>query len=150
VKALGFPSYAIIRPVFFMENLLSPWSLNGDKLMTGLAPDVKLQMIAVDDIGKFGAKAFADADQLRNVAFDIAGDSVTMPEAAAAVGPLVGKTVSYERLPMAAVRQQSEDIAKMIEWFESTGYSADIASLEKRFGIRPLTLPEWVRGRVQS
>jgi len=145
VKALGFPSYAIIRPVFFMENLLSPWSLNGDKLMMGLAPDVKLQMIAVDDIGKFGAKAFTDPDQLRNVAFDIAGDSVTMPEAAAAVGPLVGKTLSYERIPMAAVRQQSEDIAKMIEWFESTGYSADIASLEKRFGIRPLTLPEWVR-----
>src|SRR6266853_1621167 len=33
VKALGFQSYAIIRPVFFMENLLTPWSLNGDKLM---------------------------------------------------------------------------------------------------------------------
>jgi uncharacterized protein YbjT (DUF2867 family) len=145
VRELGFPSHVIIRPVFFMENLLSPWSLNGDKLMMGLAPDVKLQMIAVDDIGKFGAKAFTDADQLRNVAFDIAGDSVTMPEAAAAVGPLVGKRLSYEQLPMAAVRQQSEDIAKMIEWFESTGYSADIASLEKRFGIRPLTLPEWVR-----
>ncbi len=112
VKALGFPSYAIIRPVFFMENLLSPWSLNGDKLMMGLAPDVKLQMIAVDDIGKFGAKAFTDADRLRNVAFDIAGDSVTMPEAAAAVGPLVGKTLSYEQVPMAAVRQQSEDVGE--------------------------------------
>ena len=24
VTALGFPSYAILRPVFFMENLLSP------------------------------------------------------------------------------------------------------------------------------
>jgi len=149
VKALGFPSYAIIRPVFFMENLVSPWSLSGDKLVMGLAPDVKLQMIAADDIGQFGAKAFTDADQLRNVAFDIAGDSVTMPEAAAAVGPLVGRTLSYEQVPMAAVRQQSEDIAKMIEWFESTGYSADIASLEKRFGIRPLTLSEWVR-RGQS
>ena len=147
VKALGFPSFAIIRPVFFMENLLSPWSLNGDKLMMGLSPNVKLQMIAADDIGKFGAKAFADADQHRNVAFDIAGDSVTMTQAAAAVGPLLGKTLTYEQVPMAAVRQQSEDVAKMIEWFESTGYSADIASLEKRFGIRPLTLAEWVRSQ---
>ena len=25
VRSLGFPSYAIIRPVFFMENLLGPW-----------------------------------------------------------------------------------------------------------------------------
>src|SRR5690349_13235385 len=25
VRSLGFPSYAIVRPVFFMENLVSPW-----------------------------------------------------------------------------------------------------------------------------
>lgn len=147
VKALGFPSFAIIRPVFFMENLLSPWSMNGDKLMMGLSPDVKLQMIAADDIGRFGAKAFTDAEQLENVAFDIGGDSVTMTEAAAALSPVVGKTLTYEQLPMDAVRQQSEDVAKMIEWFESTGYSADIASQEKRFGIRALTLAEWVRAQ---
>jgi uncharacterized protein YbjT (DUF2867 family) len=147
VKALGFPSYAIVRSVFFMENLLSPWSLNGDKLVMGLASDVKLQMIAVDDIGKFGAKAFADSEQLKNVAIDIAGDSVTMPEAAAAVGPIVGKNLTYEQVPMDAVRQQSEDMAKMIEWFESTGYSVDIPSLEKRFGIRPVTIAEWARSQ---
>ena len=32
VRGLGFPSWTIIRPVFFMENLASPWFLNGDKL----------------------------------------------------------------------------------------------------------------------
>jgi uncharacterized protein YbjT (DUF2867 family) len=147
LRSLGFPSYAIIRPVYFMENLLSPWSLNGDKLVAGLGPETKLQMIAADDIGKFGAKAFADADQMKDVAFDIAGDSVTMPEAAAALSPLVGKTVTYQQIPIAAIRQNSEDLAKMTEWFESTGYSADIAGLEKRFGIRPLTLAEWVRAQ---
>jgi len=147
VKALGFPSYAIIRPVFFMENLLSPWSLQGDALAMGLRPDVKLQMIAADDIGKFGAKAFVDAAALENVAFDIAGDAVTMTEAAAALGPHVGKTLGYRQIPIAVVRQQSEDVAKMIEWFESTGYSADIATQEQRFGIRALTLAEWVRAQ---
>ena len=147
VKALGFPSFAIIRPVFFMENLLSPWSLQGDALAMGLRPDVKLQMIAADDIGKFGAKAFVDADALQNVAFDIGGDAVTMTEAAAALGPLVGKTLGYRQIPIDVVRQQSEDVAKMIEWFESTGYSADIATQEQRFGIRALTLAEWVRAQ---
>ena len=38
VRGLGFPSYAILRPVSFMENLLSPWSLRGDKLTSGVAP----------------------------------------------------------------------------------------------------------------
>ena len=55
VKALKFPSHVILRPVFFMENLPTPWFLNGDKLTTALKPETKLQMIAVDDIGKFGA-----------------------------------------------------------------------------------------------
>ncbi len=145
IKALGFPSYAIIRPVFFMENLLSPWSLAGDKLAFGLSPHKKLQMIAADDIGKFGAKAFVDAEQMKNAELDIAGDAVSMTEAAAALSPVVGKTLTYQQIPIEAVRQQSDDVAKMVEWFESTGYSADLASQEKRFGIHALTFAEWVR-----
>ncbi|HVX95512.1 MAG TPA: NmrA/HSCARG family protein [Polyangia bacterium] len=145
VKALGFPSYAIIRPVFFMENLLSPWFLNGDKLVTTLPPNLKLQMIAADDIGKYGAKAFSDADQLKNVDFDIAGDAVTMTEAAAGVSQILGKTITYQPIPIAAVRQNSEDMALMLEWFEKTGYSADIAGNEKRLGIHALTFAEWIR-----
>ncbi len=145
VKAAGFPSYAIIRPVFFMENLLSPWSLAGDKLAMGLAPNTKLQMIAADDIGKFGAKAFVDADVMKNVEFDIAGDAVTMTEAAAALSPFVGKTLTYEQIPIEVVRKQSEDVALMTEWFEKVGYSAKIATQEQRFGIQALTLAEWIR-----
>ncbi|HVU53157.1 MAG TPA: NmrA/HSCARG family protein [Polyangia bacterium] len=147
VRALGFPSYAVIRPVFFMENLTSGWSIQGDKLMFGLRPTTKLQMVAVDDIGKYGARAFADAEQMKNVEVDIAGDALTMPEAAAALGPALGKTLTYQQLPMAAVRQNSEDVALMTEWFESTGYSADIAGNERRFGIHTLTVPEGLRTR---
>ena len=145
VKALNFPSYAIIRPVFFMENLLSPWSLAGDKLTMGLAHDTTLQMIAADDIGKFGAKAFVDAATMKNVEFDIAGDAVTMTEAAVALSPVVGKTLTYQQNPIDEVRKQSEDVALMIEWFEQVGYSADIATQEQRFGIRALTFAEWTR-----
>jgi uncharacterized protein YbjT (DUF2867 family) len=147
VRGLGFPSYAIFRPVYFMENLPSPFALQGDKLVTPMKPETKLQMIAVDDIGKFGAKAFAEADQMKNLELDLAGDAVTMPEAAAGLSELLGKTVTYQQIPMAAVRQQSEDLALMYEWFERVGYSADIAALDKRYGIRPLTFKEWVRAK---
>ena len=56
VRSLGFPSYAIIRPVFFMENLPSPWFLNGDAIYAAMKPDLKLQMIAVKDIGTYPAR----------------------------------------------------------------------------------------------
>lgn len=147
VRGLGFPSYAIVRPVFFMENLTSPWSLQGDKLSAALKPETPLQMVAVDDIGKFGAKMFAEADAYRNVAFDIAGDAVTMKAAAAALGEVVGSPVTYQQIPMEVLRQNSEDLYKMTAWFESTGYSVDIPSLEPKFGIRPLTFAEWVRAQ---
>jgi uncharacterized protein YbjT (DUF2867 family) len=148
VKKLGFPSHVILRPVFFMENLPSPWFLHGDKLITALRPETKLQMVAVDDIGKFGAKAFAEADKLAGAEIDIAGDAVTMPEAAAAVSALTGKTVTYQQIPIDALRSQAgDDMAKMLEWFDAVGYSADIPGLEARWGIRPITLKEWVRNR---
>lgn len=150
IKTLGFPSYTIIRPVFFMENLISPWFLNGDKLVAPLRPETKLQMIASDDIGKFGARAFTAADQMKGVELDIAGDAVTMPEAAAAISELLGKTITYQQIPIEAVRQNSDDLAKMLEWFDAVGYSADIAGMEAKHGIRPLTLKNWVRHQTTT
>lgn len=147
VKGLGFPSYTIVRPVFFMENLLSPWFLQGDKLMTAMKPTTKLQMIAADDVGRFGAKAFIDAANHKNAEIDVAGDAVTMVEAAEGVGEIVGKKVTFEPIPNEAVRKNSEDFAIMLDWFERVGYSADIASLEKTWGVRPLTFKEWVASK---
>lgn len=147
VKALGFPSHVILRPVFFMENLQSPWFLNGDKLTTALKPETKLQMVAVEDIGKFGAAAFVEADKFRGAEIDYAGDAVTMAEAAAALGELTGKTVTYQPIPIAAVRANSDDFASMLEWFDAVGYDADIPSMESRWGIRPMTLKQWVRAQ---
>jgi len=145
IKELKFPSHVILRPVFFMENLPSPWFLNGDKLTTALKPETKLQMVAVEDIGKFSAAAFVEADKFKGAEIEYAGDAVTMAEAAAAMSELTGKTVTYQPIPIAAVRQNSEDFALMLEWFDAVGYGADIPALESRWGIRPLTLKQWVR-----
>ena len=145
IKQLGFPSHVILRPVFFMENLPSPWFLNGDKLTTALKPETKLQMVAVEDIGKFSAAAFIEADKFKGVELEYAGDAVTMPEAAAALSELTGKTITYQQIPISAVRANSEDFALMLEWFDAVGYAADIPSLESRWGIRPLTLKQWIR-----
>lgn len=150
LRAAGFPSYAIIRPVFFMENLLSPWFLQGDKLVTALAETTKLQMIASDDIGKFGAQAFEQPTRWNKQEVDLAGDAITMPEAAKLVSEITGKEITYQRIPMDAVRANSADFALMLEWFEKVGYSADIAALEKSWGIKTLTAREWADKKKAS
>jgi uncharacterized protein YbjT (DUF2867 family) len=143
VRGLGFPSYAIIRPVFFMENLVSAWFLNGDKLVSALDPKTVLQMIAVRDIGQYAAQAFTDAARFKNLEIDIAGDAVTMPQAAATLGRAMGRAIEYVQIPMSEIRKNSEDFASMLEWFERVGYDVDIPANAKAFGIAPTTLSEW-------
>src|SRR5882672_10272824 len=145
VRGLRFPSHVILRPVFFMENLLVPFSLQGDTLAWALGPRTKLQMIAVDDIGWFGARAFTDAAALNRREIDLAGDVRTMPKAAQILTEALGRPIAFAQTPIAQVRQYSEDTALMLEWFERVGYSADIAGLEREFGRALTKLADWAR-----
>ena len=142
VRSAGFPSYTIIRPVFFMSNLASPWFLNGDKLVSALKPDTKLQMIDTTDIGRYGALAFTDP-RFKNLEIDIAGDNKTMTETAAIMSEGLGRTINYMQIPMSEIRKNSEDFALMLEWFEAVGYDADIEGNAREYGVRPTPLAEW-------
>jgi uncharacterized protein YbjT (DUF2867 family) len=145
VRGLRFPSHVILRPVFFMENLVAPFSLQDSTLAWAMAPGTKLQMIAVDDIGWFGARAFTHADALNRREIDLAGDVRTMPEAADALTQALGRPIAFAQTPIEQVQQYSKDTAVMLQWFERVGYSADIAGLEREFGRSLTKLPDWAR-----
>jgi len=152
VRGLGFPSSVIIRPVFFMENWISPWfkpGLDEGKLFIALKPETRLQMIAVEDIGRFGRIAFERDKELNGRAIDIAGDQRTVPETAEILGRALGRTITVVHVPIAEVRKQSEDYAIMLEWFDRVGYDVDIPGLIREYGIRPLTLGEWADKRLK-
>ena len=143
VRGLRFPSHVILRPVFFMENLVAPLSLHGSTLAWALGQNTNLQMIAVDDIGWFGARAFTDAAVLNRREIDLAGDIRTMLEAAEILTEALGRPIAFAQTPIEQVRQYSKDMALMLEWFERVGYSADIAGLEREFGRTLTKLPDW-------
>jgi uncharacterized protein YbjT (DUF2867 family) len=146
VRGLGFPSYTILRPVFFMENWTSPWfkpALMDGKLAVGVRPDTPVQMIAVDDIGAYGLKAFEQHAELNRREIDIAGDEHTMPEAARILGKAVGRSLESVRVPIEEVRKFSADYAVMLEWFDRVGYDVHIRSRSREFGIRPTSLGAW-------
>jgi len=148
VRGLRFPSHVILRPVFFMENLLAPFSLQGSTLAWALGSGTKLQMIAVDDIGWFGARAFTDA-ALNRREIDLAGDVQTMPEVAEILTEALGRPIAFAQTPIEQVRQYSKETAMMLEWFERVGYSADIAGLEREFGRSLTKLPDWTRSHAR-
>lgn len=148
VRASRFPSYTIIRPVFFMENFASPWflpSIQEGKLAMGIEPDTVLQMIAVADIGKYTLRAFERHEEMNGLEIDIAGDQHTMPETAGILGKTTGRKIEFVRVPIEEVRKGSADYATMLEWFDRVGYDVDIPATSRESGVAPTTLPEWAR-----
>jgi len=99
ISQLGLPA-TILRPVWFMENfgtyfLPSPEGV----LVVPLRPDKKLQMIAVQDIGEFGAAAFLRPAEFIGQAIDLAGDEMTPPEVAAHLSRTMGRPIQFQQMP---------------------------------------------------
>lgn len=139
IHQLGLPA-TILRPVWFMENFGTyfPPTPEG-KLVLPMGPDVKLQMIAVKDIGEFGASAFLRPNDFLGHAIDLAGDGLTMREVAAALSRTKGRTIIFEQMPYdTAEATFGHDMTLMFKWFNETGYSVDIQELKQKYDI-PLT-----------
>ena len=147
-RGLGLPSFTILRPVFFMENLLSPGflpAIQQGRLEVALEPDTPLQMIAVRDIGKHGLRAFEKHTELNGKAYDLAGDELTMPQVAEVLSQVIGHKVDFVQSRIEDVRKFSEDYAIMLEWFDRVGYDVDIPRLEKETGIQGTRFREWAQ-----
>ncbi|HEX6644767.1 MAG TPA: NmrA/HSCARG family protein [Gemmatimonadales bacterium] len=146
IRSLRFPSWTVLRPVFFMENLTGPWFkpyIAQGTLAIGMKPDTRLQMIAVEDIGKYGRIAFERHEELNGRSIDIAGDELTGPEAAAILSEVTGRAISFYQVPIDQVRAGSEEFAIMLEWFDAVGYDADIEGTAQEFSVRPTRFREW-------
>jgi uncharacterized protein YbjT (DUF2867 family) len=151
VRALGFPSWTILRPVFFMENLLSADNTSAIAAGTfplGIRPTTPLQLLALDDLGKYGLLALEQPERFNGKAIDIASDSVTPTQIAEVLTKVTGHPVKHFQVPIAEVRKFSEDLALMLEWFDTVGYSADIPGNAKEYAVKPTSFETWARQHV--
>ena len=148
IVSSGIP-YTIIAPVFFMDNLLQPWmsgTLNEGKLSMAMPGTRPLQQISVANIGTFTTAVIERRESVFGKRFDIAGDELTNDSLAAIFADVLGRPVNYEGFPPDAMREQSEDMALMFEWFDAVGYSADIDSLRHDFPeVGWQRFEEWAR-----
>lgn len=145
IRALKLP-YTIVRPVFLMEN----WESNRSSIFKGtlsqpLDPDKPLQQVTVDDVGAFAALAFQHPDKWLNREIDLAGDELTMLEAAQVFSSVIGEQVNYEQLAWQQFRESAgEETTTMYKWFNKVGYNADIAAVRREYpGLK--TLEQYLR-----
>jgi uncharacterized protein YbjT (DUF2867 family) len=142
---LGLPA-TIWRPTSFMDNFLR----QKDDILAGrfrsmLQPDELHQYIAVDDIGRFVALAFAEHDRFVGVTREIAGDEMTPLDIAALFSLVLDVPVSYEHTePPATVMPRMKPPAST-----EPPRRADIASLRELIPDL-VTLEQWVRAQKWS
>ncbi|GGD60283.1 NmrA/HSCARG family protein [Rhizobium anhuiense] len=149
IAGLGIP-YTISAPVAFMENTVAPWAIDGLRqgvYAAALPPTRVLQQITIDDIGAFVAALAERREQVFGKRFDIAGDELSGEQQVKILSEVLGRPITYRELPIAAIRQQSEDTALMFEWFDRTGYDAGIAALRRDFPeVGWHSYADWARG----
>ena len=149
IRKLGLPS-TILRPVAFMENYyvdqVEIGILRG-KLVDPIRADKPYQTIAAEDIGALAALAFERPKDFIGLELEIAGSELTNLEAAQVFGRVLGKPVTFKKLPMPLVRLfLGREFYQMFRWFNEAGFQADIASLRRQYPeVRLQTLEEWLR-----
>ena len=134
IRGTGMP-FTIVRPVFFMENLLGMrQQIEDGAFQLPLNPETRLQMIAVDDIGAVIAMALERPGKWNGQTIELAGDELSMSELAQALSVSVGHDVRYVQVPWDEFEKQAgKEMTLMFRWFQDTGYHADIASVRHEY-----------------
>ncbi|MGH7181635.1 MAG: NmrA/HSCARG family protein [Nitrospiraceae bacterium] len=146
IRQIGLPA-TILRPVWFMENFTTFAKPSAEGvLMLPMKPATKLAMVALKDIGEFGAASFLRPKDFLGQAIDIAGDDLTMPEATVLLTKAMGRSIRFQEFPMdQAEAAMGHDLATMFRWFNGVGYAIDIPWLKRQFGIPLTTFSEWAK-----
>jgi uncharacterized protein YbjT (DUF2867 family) len=146
IRQVGLPA-TVLRPVWFMENFTTFSKPSADGiLMMPMRADKKLAMVALRDIGEFGAAAFMRPNDFLGQAIDLAGDELTMQEVAAQLSKVTGRSIQFQGLPLEqAEAALGHDLATMFRWFNEVGYQINVAALKQTFGIPLTTFAEWIK-----
>nr|WP_245432848.1 NmrA/HSCARG family protein [Mesorhizobium loti] len=137
----------IVRPMIFMEMLVRPGlGLEEGRYTFFLRPDQSMQLIAVEDIGKFVAAIFADRTRFGGKTLKIAGDTVTGSELEAILTQVAGRPIAYARFSEEFL-VANPDLGHMAASLDA-GPLADHVDLDLMREINPemLSFRSWLSG----
>jgi len=146
ITKIGLPA-TILRPVWFMENFTTFAKPSAAGVLSlPMKPDRKLAMVALKDIGEFGASAFLRPNDFLGQAIDLAGDDLTMTEVAAQLSKAMGRPIRFQEFPLdQAEAAMGHDLAVMFKWFNDVGYAIDVPGLKRQFGLPLTAFAEWMK-----
>ncbi len=138
----------IVRPVGFMNMLVRPgMGLDTGHFVSFAKPDQPVQVIAIEDIGKFVAAIFADKTRFGGVTLEIASDMFVARDIATFFTEAAGRPISYSSFPE-QVLAANPFLARMADLMNG-GPLAGNADMDALRAINPemQTFRSWLAGR---
>jgi uncharacterized protein YbjT (DUF2867 family) len=134
IVASGVP-YTVLRPVAFMENFDRQQARTVKMgIVESRGPDRVLHFIAISDIGFFVGEAFDHPEQWLNKAVNIAGDRMTVAEYVDTYSEVMGRDISYTRLPLDEyLAIFPKPLRPLFKWYDEVGYDADVEDFRARY-----------------
>ncbi|MGV4984294.1 NmrA/HSCARG family protein [Streptomyces sp. NRAIS4] len=135
LRASGVP-WTVIAPAAFMDNYAGGWTLAG--LREGvfgwpMPAGRPFALIPAADIGAFAALALERRADFTGRRIDIASDTRTPAQIAAALATATGRPISHHEVALDIVRSHSADLAAMFTYFTTTGLDVDAAALRRAY-----------------
>lgn len=148
VRSAGFEHWTIILPSTFMDHaMLDPASfVDGRRLVTVMAPDRLMGLVAPEDVGRAAAAALTNPAAFHGVTLQLAGDVRSLSEIVAILSRLDGKeyvvqTGTVEDAINAGVHpgvvegQRYMNVAPVLARPE----------IARAYGLSPMTFETWAR-----
>ncbi|EPE37108.1 NAD(P)-binding Rossmann-fold containing protein [Glarea lozoyensis ATCC 20868] len=137
--------WTILRPVALMENMKPGFEttvfFTALKNALGQTP---MQWVATRDVGRYAEKAFVKPERWDRKAVGLAGEEMTFSQLSdqlkSSTGSPAGTTYG---ILASALRWAIPEIARMLDWFASDGYRADIGKLRES-DSELLTFKKWL------
>ncbi|MGW1165366.1 NmrA/HSCARG family protein [Streptomyces sp. NPDC002550] len=133
--ASGLP-WTVIAPAAFMDNHADGWTLSG--LREGvfgwpMPADRPFALIPAADIGAFAALALTRRSTFLGRRIDIASDTRTPEQIAAALTTATGRPISHHEVGLDVVGTHSADLAAMFAYFTTTGLDVDAQAVRRTY-----------------
>jgi uncharacterized protein YbjT (DUF2867 family) len=151
LRSAGFKYWTILRPVFFMDNFITPKvafmfpDLGKGEIVTAWDSTAKLQLIAVDDTGAFAAAAFNNPEKFNEQIIDLAGDELTIGEIAESITKVTGKNIHIDYVGEEEAVQKGlhPAFANVQIWNNEIGYNVNIQAL-KAYGLPVINFSQYL------
>jgi hypothetical protein len=131
-------TYTFLRPAAFFENLSNDFLGKGFVAMWRLnSPHSALKLISTADVGRVAALAFLHSQDksYRNKAIALAGEEITVEEAAKVFKEVTGKDLieTYGFVAKGLKWALREQLGVMFDWFPKEGFGVDVDGVKTRF-----------------